>query len=113
MRGPRSASRGPAGRRAEANGQLCPAAQDAGRAPPYGASALPRLGCESARLRLEHPGARLVGASYLLAPGFFHSRVEKSGVDVATRPLVEPDRDVDERLVELLAARYDAARSPS
>ena len=76
----------------------------------YGASARPRLGCESARVRLEHPSQRLVGLSYLLAPGFFHGRVEKCGADAVTRPLIEPDREVDHRLVELLAARFDAAR---
>ncbi|QWC86294.1 hypothetical protein KLP28_06270 [Nocardioidaceae bacterium] len=73
----------------------------------YGASARPRLGCESARVRLEHD-TRLVALSYLLAPGFFHGRVEKCGAAEVTRPLVEPDREVDERLVDLLEARFDA-----
>ena len=75
----------------------------------YGASARPRLACEAARVRLEHDGDRVVGLSYLLAPGFFASRVEKSGLDAVTRPLIEPDREIDHRLTELLAARFDAA----
>ena len=75
----------------------------------YGASARPRLGCEAARVRIDHPGDRVVGLSYLLAPGFFAGRVAKSGVDAVTRPLIEPDREIDHRLVELLAARFDAA----
>ncbi len=75
----------------------------------YGASARPRLACEAARLRIADPDRRLVAASYLLAPGFFHSRVTRSGAALVTAPFLEPGRPVDDALVDLLGERYRQA----
>jgi hypothetical protein len=43
-------------------------------------------------------------ASYLLAPGYFYDRVMEAGADVVAAPLAP-----DERLVQIVLDRYDAA----
>jgi hypothetical protein len=48
---------------------------------------------------------RVVAASYLLAPGYFQSRLEASAADIVTAPLSGGVR-LDERLVDVVAARY-------
>lgn len=50
---------------------------------------------------------RVVAASYLLAPGFFTTRLEASGADVVTAPL-SSGLTIDERLVDVVLDRYDA-----
>lgn len=69
----------------------------------YGAKAAPSvaLAVESARAT----GRRVVVASYLLAPGFFHGRLLASAADLVTAPL-----GADPRLVAVVLDRYDAAR---
>jgi sirohydrochlorin ferrochelatase len=54
---------------------------------------------------------RVVAASYLLAPGFFASRLDASSADVVTAPLSSGVR-LDDRLVDVVVRRYVAA-SPS
>ena len=49
-------------------------------------------------------GGRVVVASYLLAPGFFHDQLAKAGADLVTEPLL-PSRV----LAEIALDRYDAA----
>jgi sirohydrochlorin ferrochelatase len=57
-------------------------------------------------------GGRVVAASYLLAPGFFASRLDASSADVVTAPLSSGVR-LDDRLVDVVVRRYtDASRSP-
>ncbi|GAB3158490.1 hypothetical protein GCM10027059_03330 [Myceligenerans halotolerans] len=51
---------------------------------------------------------RVVVASYLLAPGYFHDRVLEAGADVVTAPLAPSDKP-DERLVRIVLDRYEAA----
>lgn len=46
-------------------------------------------------------GRRVVVASYLMAPGYFHHRLTSCGADVVTRPLLDGPR-VDPVLVELV-----------
>lgn len=59
-------------------------------------------------------GRRVVVASYLMAPGFFHHRLEACGADVVARPLLDGPQ-VDPVLVELvldkLAGAVRACRS--
>ncbi|GAB4086895.1 hypothetical protein GCM10028784_35250 [Myceligenerans cantabricum] len=77
--------------------------------PSYGAGAEPRVPAAVAAARADVPGGhRVVVASYLLAPGYFHDRVLESGADVATAPLA-PSGKPDERLVRIVLDRYDAA----
>jgi sirohydrochlorin ferrochelatase len=54
-------------------------------------------------------GGRVVVASYLLAPGFFTSRLDACGADVVTAPLASGVR-IDARLVELVVRRYASAQ---
>jgi hypothetical protein len=49
-------------------------------------------------------GGRVVIASYLLAPGFFHDQLGKAGADVVTEPLLPSPV-----LAEIALDRYDAA----
>ncbi|MGZ4437990.1 MAG: sirohydrochlorin chelatase [Nocardioidaceae bacterium] len=77
----------------------------------YGAARSPRVPCAVARARIEHPGRRVVLASYLLAPGFFQRRLARAGADLVTAPLLGPDRPPDPRLVDLVVERFrDAVR---
>ncbi|MBO9555356.1 CbiX/SirB N-terminal domain-containing protein [Cellulomonas sp.] len=70
----------------------------------YGAGAEPRVPAAVAAAREGLTGdGRVVVASYLLAPGFFHDRVLEAGADVVTDPLAP-----DERLVDIVLDRYDA-----
>ena len=51
---------------------------------------------------------RVIAASYLLAPGFFGSRLDASSADVVTAPLSSGVR-LDDRLVDVVVRRYVAA----
>ena len=69
----------------------------------YGSAALPRVPDAVARLRAA--GApRVVVASYLLAPGWFRSRLDDAGADVVTAVLAP-----DARVLDVVLDRYDAA----
>ncbi|MGO4491389.1 sirohydrochlorin chelatase [Arthrobacter sp. 2YAF22_2] len=84
----------------------------------YGASAKPSVPEAVAMLRAEAAGGagagrsagavdlggRVVIASYLLAPGFFHDELAKAGADLVTAPLLPSPV-----LAEIALARYDAA----
>ncbi|KRE79538.1 sirohydrochlorin chelatase [Arthrobacter sp. Soil763] len=84
----------------------------------YGASARPSVPEAVAMLREEAAGGagagrsagavdlggRVVIASYLLAPGFFHDQLAKAGADLVTAPLLPSPV-----LAELALERYDAA----
>jgi sirohydrochlorin ferrochelatase len=76
----------------------------------YGAGAKPRVRAAVATAREGlAPGARVVIASYLLAPGYFLDRVHEAGADVVTAPLAAPD-GTDPRLVAIVLDRYEDAR---
>ncbi|MFE4544827.1 sirohydrochlorin chelatase [Arthrobacter sp. NPDC056727] len=86
--------------------------------PAYGASAKPSVPDAVAMLREEAAGGagagesaggasvggRVVVASYLLAPGFFHDQLAKAGADLVTEPLLPSPV-----LAEIALERYDAA----
>ncbi|RPF23305.1 sirohydrochlorin chelatase [Myceligenerans xiligouense] len=78
--------------------------------PSYGAGAEPRVPAAIAAERAGPFGTagRVVVASYLLAPGYFHDRVLEAGADVVTAPLALPDAP-DDRLVRIIIDRYEAA----
>ena len=84
----------------------------------YGASAQPSVPDAVAMLREElaggagagesaggvDVGGRVVIASYLLAPGYFHDQLAKAGADLVTEPLLPSPV-----LAEIALERYDAA----
>ncbi|HET6271300.1 MAG TPA: CbiX/SirB N-terminal domain-containing protein [Arthrobacter sp.] len=88
----------------------------------YGASARPSVPEAVAMLREEAAGGagagqsagavavggRVVIASYLLAPGFFHDQLAKAGADLVTEPLLPSPV-----LAEIALERYDAALAAS
>ncbi|WP_077490523.1 sirohydrochlorin chelatase [Sinomonas mesophila] len=71
--------------------------------PGYGASASPSVPEAVAELREEEVG-RIVVASYLLAPGYFHDQLAKAGADAVAAPLLPSPV-----IAELALDRYDAA----
>lgn len=73
-------------------------------------AALPRLADEVATTRAAHPHARIVVASYLLAPGYFAELAAEAGGDVTSEPLLVAGADAPAELVELVLDRYAAAR---
>jgi sirohydrochlorin ferrochelatase len=69
----------------------------------YGSAARPNVPDAVAAARAA--GAeRVVIASYLLAPGYFHDRLAEAGADVVTDPLAP-----DDRLVDVVLDRYGTA----
>lgn len=54
------------------------------------------------------PGHRTVAVSYLMAPGFFQSRMQRCGADLVTGPLLDGGPVADE-LVSLVLDRFAAA----
>jgi hypothetical protein len=85
---------------AEALGQLI------GRPSPaaYLSAAQPRLATAVAAARSH--GARVVVATYLLAPGYFHDLTVASGADVVTPPLLLPGERPADELVDIVLERY-------
>ncbi|MFI2103817.1 sirohydrochlorin chelatase [Isoptericola sp. NPDC019693] len=75
----------------------------------YIANAVPRVHEVVAAARAEHPGRRVVVASYLLAPGFFADLAARAGGDVTTAPLLVADEDAPTELVDVVVERYRAA----
>jgi sirohydrochlorin ferrochelatase len=75
----------------------------------YIANATPKLPDVVAATRIEHPRARVVTASYLIAPGYFQTLAEKAGGDVTTGPLLLPDAEAPNELVDIVVDRYRAA----
>ncbi|WP_407318874.1 CbiX/SirB N-terminal domain-containing protein [Isoptericola halotolerans] len=74
----------------------------------YIANATPRVPDVVTSVRAEHPGARVVTASYLIAPGYFQTLAEKAGGDVTAGPLLLPDADAPDELVDVVIERYRA-----
>jgi sirohydrochlorin ferrochelatase len=74
----------------------------------YIANATPRVPDVVASVRSEHPDARVVTASYLIAPGYFQTLAEKAGGDVTTAPLLLPDAEAPDELVDIVVDRYRA-----
>jgi sirohydrochlorin ferrochelatase len=76
-------------------------------------AAEPRLDTAIAEARATRPSGRIVVSSYLLAPGYFQGRIEASGADVVTSPLLRPDEPAPRELVDLVVERYRAANQPT
>jgi sirohydrochlorin ferrochelatase len=82
--------------------------------PGYGASATPTVPDAVAELRAEEAatapdgtagdGVRVVIASYLLAPGYFHDQLAKAGADAVAAPLLP-----SAAIAQIALDRYDAA----
>jgi sirohydrochlorin ferrochelatase len=80
--------------------------------PGYASAARPPTACAVALARTRHPGRPVGMATYLLAPGLFSRRAERSGADVVAGPLAMPG-SVPAPLVDLVLARYEAALAAS
>ena len=74
--------------------------------PAYASSAQPRV--ESAVAELIAADRRVAVASYLLAPGHFHRRLQATGADVVTAPLLPHPA-----MTALVLRRYDEALAPA
>lgn len=77
-------------------------------------AARPSVAEAVANTRATHPVSRVVVASYLLAPGYFHDLAAAAGGDITTAPLLRADAAPPAGLVDLVLDRYaEAALSPA
>jgi sirohydrochlorin ferrochelatase len=76
-------------------------------------AASPRLADAVIDARAQAPGARVVLASYLLAPGYFAALAHQAGADVVSAPLLVANRFPPAELVALVGDRYDGAVASS
>lgn len=77
-------------------------------------AARPSVAEAVANTRATHPVSRVVVASYLLAPGYFHDLAAAAGGDITTAPLLRADAVPPVGLVDLVLDRYaEAALSPA
>lgn len=74
-------------------------------------AAVPRLDGAIETARQLHPGQRVMVGSYLLAPGYFADLAAAAGGDVTSEPLLGAGRRPPAQLVDLVVARYRAARA--
>jgi sirohydrochlorin ferrochelatase len=72
-------------------------------------AARPSVGDAIARTRATHPVSRVVLATYLLAPGYFHELAVAAGGDVTTAPILRADAAPAPSLVGLVLDRYAEA----
>jgi sirohydrochlorin ferrochelatase len=72
-------------------------------------AARPTVAEAVARTRATHPVSRVVVASYLLAPGYFHDLAAAAGGDVTTAPLLRADAAPPAGLVDVVLDRYAGA----
>lgn len=75
----------------------------------YLSAAEPRADALVRELRAAGPGRRIVGVSYLLAPGYFQSLAERCSADLVTGPLLPADGPTPEALVAIALDRATAA----
>jgi sirohydrochlorin ferrochelatase len=73
------------------------------------AAAEPSLPDAVADARAEHPGSRVVVASYLLAPGTFAAMARRAGADIVSAPLLAEGEEPPAALVEIVLDRYRSA----
>lgn len=73
------------------------------------AAAQPRLADAVASARRESPGARVVVASYLLAPGTFAGLAREAGADLVSAELLVDGEEPPAALVDIVVDRYLAA----
>ena len=89
---------------AEALGHIIGGASSAA----YLSAAEPRL--DAAVTRAREGGARVVVATYLLAPGYFADLAANCGADVVTGPLLVPTEPAPAELVDLVLDRYEGTQ---
>ncbi|WBL19364.1 sirohydrochlorin chelatase [Citricoccus sp. NR2] len=76
------------------------------------AHAEPRLPDAVSSARADHPGRRVAVASYLVAPGYFQSRMEACGADIVSAPLLPgPQTAPPQELVDIVLDRFRQAIS--
>ena len=56
---------------------------------------------------------RVLVATYLLAPGFFHNKTVEAGADITAEPLLLADAPTPPELTELVSEHYEQAIRPS
>ena len=71
-------------------------------------AAAPRLAAAVAGEREAHPGARVIVASYLLAPGYFADLATAAGGDVTTEPLLIAGEAPDPLLIDVVVDLFAA-----
>lgn len=77
----------------------------------YLSTAQPRLSDAVTMARADSPEARVVVATYLLAPGYFAGLANSAGADVVSAPLLAEGQGAPDGLVEAVIDLYLAAAS--
>jgi hypothetical protein len=76
-------------------------------------AAEPRLPEAVSVARAEHPQARVLVSTYLLAPGYFNDLAHAMAADAVTDPLLVTDAAAPGELVDVVLDRYgEVARRP-
>jgi NAD(P)H-dependent nitrite reductase small subunit len=76
-------------------------------------AAEPRVASAVSARRAARPGARVVVASYLLAPGYFASLAAGAGADVTSAPLLVDGTPPPAELVDIVGELFDSVTDPS
>lgn len=72
-------------------------------------AAQPRLSCAVAKVRVSARGARVIVATYLLAPGYFAGLAHGAGADLVTAPLLVAGMEPPMGLVDTVIDLYEHA----
>jgi sirohydrochlorin ferrochelatase len=72
-------------------------------------AAEPRLKDLIPKLKFQNPRARLSIANYLLAPGYFNDQANKAGAHMVARPLLDPELQVPQQLIDVILRRVSEA----
>jgi len=67
----------------------------------------PRVKDVIPKLKFQNPRKRVAVSSYLLADGYFQTKLETSGAHVVTRPLLGPELAVPQELVDVVISRLN------
>jgi sirohydrochlorin ferrochelatase len=67
----------------------------------------PRVKDVIPKLKFQNPRKRVAVSSYLLADGYFQTKLEASGAQVVTRPLLGPELPVPQELVDVVISRLN------
>ncbi|MEY4262868.1 MAG: hypothetical protein RLY88_576 [Actinomycetota bacterium] len=69
-------------------------------------AAEPKLKDLVPKLKFQNPRKRIVVSTYLLAPGYFSDLLQKVGAHLVTNPLLSPEIETPQQLIDIVIERY-------
>jgi len=76
-------------------------------------AAEPKLKDLVPKLKFQNPRKRIVVSTYLLAPGFFSDLMQKVGAHIVTNPLLSPELETPQQLIDIVIERFTAGQKRS